>query len=69
MGETKPCPQCGKPLERITYPGGYLNRDQWESVRAGDWWCEACPNNGRGRSGAYFWNREITPTSPAPEGL
>lgn len=58
------CPQCARVLERVTYSGGYLNPDQWASVRAGDWWCETCPSNGRGRSGAYFWNSEVASTTP-----
>lgn len=52
------CPGCQKVLEEISYPGGYLNRDQWESIRAGDLWCATCPStigNGLGKSGAYFW--------------
>ena len=54
------CPRCAKPLEHVTYPrGSMLNEDQWDAVRAGDWWCETCPSNGRGKAGAYFWNREI----------
>lgn len=56
-----PCPRCGRSLEKVSYrPGaGSLNRDQWESSRAGDWWCEACPDNGRGNAGAYYWDREL----------
>jgi hypothetical protein len=59
-----PCPVCGGPLERVTYSVGYLNRDQWESTRAGDWCCESCPETvgsaGRARTGyAYFWDRDV----------
>lgn len=32
------CPVCMKVLERVRYEGGYLNEDQFDSVRAGDWW-------------------------------
>lgn len=55
------CPTCGRPLVEVRYPGGALNREQWASIRAGDWWCETCPDNGRGRSGSYWWTRELTP--------
>lgn len=38
-----------------------LNRDQWESMIAGNWYCEACPSNGRGRTGlCYWWDHEVT---------
>src|SRR5512146_2645656 len=61
------CPQCHKPLKKIRYPhDSMFNRDQWESMRAGDWWCETCPNNGRGVTGAYFWDREVAPPAPEP---
>lgn len=53
------CPTCGGPLHEVLYPGGALNREQWASVRAGDWWCATCPDNGRGRSGAYWWAHEL----------
>lgn len=55
------CPGCGEPLDRVTYDGGQttLNREQWMSARAGDWWCPTCPHNGRGRSGAYYWAADL----------
>lgn len=59
------CPGCGGELVEVRYPGGPLNVEQWSAVRAGDWWCRACPDNGRGRSGAYWWMREVVP-APGP---
>lgn len=55
------CPTCGTVLEKVRYPGGHLNRDQWESQRAGDWTCSTCPPNGRAAqdTAAYFWNKEV----------
>jgi hypothetical protein len=46
------CPVCGFDLEPVTYPGGYLNPDQWESVRAGDWFCDSC------KPRRYFFERD-----------
>lgn len=41
-----------------------LNDDQFDSVRAGDWYCDACPSNGRSHTKyRYFWNREIAAPS------
>jgi hypothetical protein len=71
VGGEPACPDCGKALQPVRYEGGYLNRDQWESVRAGDWFCDACKGT-RSRSGyRYFWNRELaapSPVSDAPGG-
>ena len=57
------CPVCGKELIRVRYPADSpLNRDQWESQKAGDWYCETCPDNGRAVSHqprSYFWDHEV----------
>lgn len=64
------CPNCGKAMEQVTYPGGMLNRDQWEATRAGDWACDNCPDNGRGRSGlCYWWEREVVVGTSSPPAL
>jgi hypothetical protein len=37
-----------------------LNDDQFDAIRAGDWYCNTCPSNGRGNTPyRYFWNREL----------
>lgn len=54
------CPTCGTPLQEVRYEGGYFNRDQWDSMRAGDWFCDRCPSNGRGNTSfRYWWQREL----------
>lgn len=55
------CPQCGETLEEVQYPSGsMLNRDQWRSQIAGEYYCEACPDNGRAKNGGcYWWAREV----------
>jgi len=59
---SKECPGCGGELESVTYPGGYLNREQWDSQKAGDYVCKVCPDNGRAanKQHAYFWEKELT---------
>jgi hypothetical protein len=53
------CPQCGGGLEPVRNDGA-LNSDQFDSVKAGDWYCPTCPDNGRGKyGGCYFWEREV----------
>ena len=61
------CPKCGGTLHRVVYSGGVFNRDQWESMRAGDWYCETCPDRAEGVRYRYFWNSEIAaPPASAP---
>lgn len=65
------CPKCDAKLHKVTYPGGYLNEDQWASVRAGDWYCDnKSADHGERvtlRGFYYFWNRELAvPSVPAP---
>lgn len=49
------CPQCGKALFEVPRHSRSLNDDQYESVKAGDWWCASCPDNGRGATGFCYW--------------
>lgn len=68
-GEVTPvCPDCSKPLHKVTRPGGsMLNDDQFDAVRAGDWYCDTCPGNERGNTRyRYFWNREMPSVEPSP---
>jgi hypothetical protein len=53
------CPHCARPLRKVRYPGGHLNEDQWDSVRAGDWFCEDCRN--WPKRYRYFWNSDLAP--------
>lgn len=42
------CPACGSPMEKILQPSeSPLNRDQWDAVRCGDWYCDFCR--------VYYW--------------
>lgn len=54
------CPECGKMLQPVTYPGGYLNHEQWESLRAGDWFCAL--HDG---VNLYYWNSDFQQVSTA----
>jgi hypothetical protein len=62
--ETPSCPYCARPLTPVRYPGGYLNEDQFDSIRKGDWFCENCP--GWATQYRYFWNSELASRSSAP---
>lgn len=55
------CPQCGGPLLKVRQPSeSPWNADQFDSMKAGDYYCQHCPDNGRGKSGhCYWWEREL----------
>jgi len=55
------CPTCQTPLKAVKQTGGMaMNQYQFDAVKAGDWYCETCPDNGRGQSGlCYWWNSEL----------
>lgn len=63
------CPGCGKPLQKVKQsPNSMLNAEQFDAVRAGDWFCETCPGNGRAAGGyRYFWDGDLSIRSPATE--
>lgn len=63
------CPGCRKPLHEVRQSSGsMLNSDQFDAVRAGDWYCDACPSNGRGNTAyAYFWNSELRASEKASD--
>ena len=60
------CPKCGDELVRVEYPrGSYLSRDQFESVKAGDWFCTQCSDDKAMSGYAYFWDKDL-PVTTAP---
>jgi hypothetical protein len=60
------CPKCGRELERVRQsPTSPLNAEQFDAVKAGDWYCSVCPGNGRGHASfCYFWDSEIVKLEP-----
>lgn len=58
------CPNCNRPVHPVTQSNSYLNSDQFDAIRAGDYYCESCPEEAgtakKSPSGyAYFWERDI----------
>jgi hypothetical protein len=55
------CPKCGKPLTRVRQrEPKMLNDEQFDSMKAGDYVCEAGCKGNRGISGLlYFWEHEL----------
>lgn len=59
------CPNCQQPLQWVKN-SGWMNEDQFDAVKPGDWFCE-CSSNGRGCAPyAYFWDREVAVPAPPP---
>ena len=53
------CPGCKTPLKIVRQTGGMLNADQFDAIKAGDFYCDQCPGD-RGKSGfRYFWKSEL----------
>jgi hypothetical protein len=64
------CPDCKRPLEKVEQAyGSMLNEDQFDSVKAGDYFCRHCTGI-RGRTGyRYFWLKEtLSANAPAQAG-
>ena len=54
------CPQCQNDLKEVPRRSNSLNQYQYEASKAGDWFCETCPDNGRGKTGfCYFSDAEV----------
>ena len=53
------CPRCGQSLKPVEQESGALNDDQFDAIKAGDWYCEHCKGS-RGKTGyRYYWDREL----------
>lgn len=60
---TKRCPSCGGSLKIVEQTRFFLNSEQWDSTKAGDYYCDKCPESagkaGKSKAGyAYFWERQ-----------
>jgi len=64
------CPGCGGEVRKVRQDlnTSCLNADQFDAIRAGDYYCEACPDNGRGKSKlCYWWEKEVTTTADSSQ--
>jgi len=53
------CDKCGGLLDLVRQERGYLNREQFDAVKAGDWYCATCPGDRGGTGRRYFWESEL----------
>lgn len=61
MAKKSKCPQCQQKLIKVEQSADSpLNKYQFESIKAGDWYCPLCPDNNRGNSKfCYWWEFEL----------
>lgn len=53
------CPVCAGELKSVTNETGWMNSEQFDSVKAGDFYCEHCKGE-EGKSGhKYFWDKDL----------
>lgn len=50
------CPGCDGPLVEVPRHSKWLNDDQYDAQKAGDWYCETCPDNSRGLQRLCYWS-------------
>ena len=54
------CPICKGPLKEVLYPSGsMLNREQFQAIRAGDFYCESCKGTEAASGYKYFWKKDL----------
>ncbi len=53
------CPQCGGDISSVPR-SAYLNSEQWDSVKAGDFYCKKCKSD-QCATGFKYWNSEELP--------
>ncbi len=57
---TPACPDCGNVLQPVVQSStSMLNPDQFDAVKAGDWYCDNCKGTRAVSGFKYFWNKEL----------
>ena len=66
-GELPKCLQCGQELRRVMQSADSpLNQDQFDSVKAGDWYCDHCiGGEAKETRHKYWWNSELNYSEPS----
>lgn len=52
------CPTCGETLIAVRY-SGYLNEDQWDAIKGGDWYCNTCTDPSIVNGKKHWHDREL----------
>lgn len=59
------CPTCGGELRAVTYDrDSMLNSEQFDAVRAGDFYCKICKSTDARSGYKYWWKEDLQPKAP-----
>lgn len=53
----KKCFDCGKTLKRVPRGPSWMNDDQWDAIKAGDYYSK-CDQSSRSNGCCYFWDSD-----------
>lgn len=59
MSGTRRCPKCGGDLKSTGSGPGWMNREQWEASKAGDYFCETCRDPGTKSGATYYFESDL----------
>ncbi len=58
------CPSCGGKVESVGRGPGWMSRDQWDAVKAGDYYCaDGCTDQSTRSGKRYFTTAEVLAAS------
>lgn len=58
------CPQCGGRLISTGHGPGWMNEEQWDAVKAGDYYCMVCTDPDTESGHKYFWKSDLVVIVP-----
>lgn len=66
MAETLTCPKCGKPVKWIGRGPGWMNSEQWDATKPGEYYCDSpsCHDPEYASGFSYFWTSDLTAVEP-----
>jgi ribosomal protein L37AE/L43A len=54
------CPDCNTKLKTVRrFSGSYLSQDQFDAVKAGDYYCPNCNDEATKSKFKFFWKRDL----------
>lgn len=59
------CATCGKELDWVGSGPEWMNSEQWDAVKAGDYYAK-CPEASHPNGNCYFWSRDEASTALTP---
>lgn len=62
------CPKCGGELHAVSGPA-WMNREQWDASKAGDYYCTKCVDANTRSGCAYFSEADLGRVGSKPSGV